>query len=103
MEGVGSWRGCWLSEAGEDPGPGPEEVAAGQGPTIETQFLAPSKHLPISVSTREDWLCRVKDPELGCTAGGEPFQLCVCYVCICVLCTGCVAWEAQAACMVFAL
>ena len=102
---MGTWRGLLAEQSREDPGPGPGEVAAGQGPTAETQCLAPSKHPPISVSTREDWPCRAQGPELGCRAGGEPLGCvctCVC-VCVCVLCTERVAWEAQAACMMYTL
>lgn len=68
---------CWLSKAGEDPGPGPEEVAAGQDPTIESQWLAPSKCPSISVSIREDWPCRVQALNWAAELAVSPLAVCV--------------------------
>lgn len=55
---------------------------------METWCLAPSQRPPICVSPREDWPCRVRGPELGRRAGGEPFgcvRVCMCARVFCAL------------------
>lgn len=53
---------------------------------METWCLAPSKRPPICVSPREDWPCRVRGPELGRRAGGEPLGRRRVCMCACVFC-----------------
>lgn len=83
-----------MSKGGEDPGLGPKKEAAGPG-----AVWSRSQQARFCLYVYERGLAiQGTEPGLGCRASGEPLGC----VCMCMaLCTGCVGWEVQAACVMY--